>query len=471
MNMTAADLYYFTVDGSDLFADIHYGRISVNNVSQLQRVVDKLLAYEKEPLSGEWNNHVFLASYQEAGYYFTTTSNKIFNFLVSLGYDCDRAYENGNPPGNTMDVINNFNEGCFVVNHRDHGGRENWVHPSFYTYHFNQLENSRMLPVVFSINCLSGYFDAETDETPGTFECFSEELLRMDAEGAMGVIASSRTSYSGYNDELNLGLYDAMWPGFDPDYPGGGSANPWSSPVYRQGAVLNFAKWYMYDKYVLTGGIGYDPWYPEPWMTKLQYEMYHFHGDPSLEVHTAQPSEMAVSHDLIAAIEIENFSVSVDVEGALVALSVDGELLGRAYVEGGVADVSFEDPPSMPGVLKVVVTRHNYEPYEGEVELTSVSGWYVVIDSVMMNDYWGHIDGTVEQGDSVGMRLRLWNMGDQAAPNVVARLSTDDPVASVINSSQAYGSIPADGRVTNAENYRVAVQGGGGGRTLGALRG
>ncbi len=460
MNMTAADLYYCTVDGPDLFADIHYGRISVNNPSQLTNILDKILGYDKDLLSGDWNSHVFLASYEEIGKYFHITSNKIYNYLVSIGYDCDRAYEDGYPPGSTADIINNFNEGCFVINHRDHGGRENWVHPSFWTDDFWQLNNGPMLPLVFSINCLSGYFDAETDETPGTFECFCEELLRLEDDGAVGIIGSSRTSYSGYNDELNVGLYDAIWPGFDPAYPGGLSDNPWGSPIYRPGGILNFGKWYMYDKYVLTGGAGY-PWPPEPWQTKLQMEMYHYHGDPSQDIHTAEPTQLLASHDACVPVGGTTFTVIVEnAENALVALSVDGELFGRALVSGGSAEITFDEPLAEPGIMDVVVSDHNRVPYEGHVKITPTNGWFVVVDSVMATDFCGHVDGVVEQGDSVALKLRLRNIGGFEAPDVTGILSSSDNAVAIVDNMEAYGVIPADGKVTCPGSYIFAIAGG-----------
>ena len=78
------------------------------------------------------------------------------------------------------------------------------------------------------------------------------------------------------------------------------------------------------------------------------------------------------------------------------ALSIDGVLVGREYVSGGVAEVVFDEVPSQPGVMDVVVTAHNRIPYEGEVNIAPADGWYVVIDSVMIDDYWGHVDGVVD---------------------------------------------------------------------------
>ncbi|MCU0612099.1 MAG: C25 family cysteine peptidase, partial [Candidatus Eisenbacteria bacterium] len=459
-NMTAADLWYFTVDGVDYFADMHYGRISVDNTSQLNQILTKLSSYEKTPQSGAWNNHAFLASYQEDGLYFHITSDQIYTYLNSVGYDVDRAYENGTPPGDTQDVIDNFNEGCFLVNHRDHGGREDWVHPSFWVYDFPQVNNGQKMPMVFSINCLSGYFDSETDDTQGTFESFSEQLLRKSPGGAIGLISSSRSSYSGYNDELNKGLIDAMWPGFNTGYPGS-SQNPWSSTC-RPGAVLNYAKWYMYDKYVLTDGAGYPdgyPWGPTPEQTRLQMEMYHCHGDPTLDVHTASPTAMVVSHDPTTPMGSAAFDVAVNVEGALVALSQSGAVIGRAFVTGGSAHIVFDEPPSQ-GTMDIVVTAHNRIPHESSVSIVSATGWFLSLESVEGLDIAGHVDGVIEQGDSVALTVTLRNVGSMAAPDAVGRLFTGDSRVDIAVDTQSFGTVPPGASAAGEGPFRLKVHGG-----------
>ncbi len=462
---TGTDLWYFTVDGDDWFADIHHGRISIENFTQLNTILQKLLDYERDPLPGVWNNHVFLASYEEPFRFFTVTSESIYHYLTSIGYDVDRAYDMGYPPGTTQDIINNWNEGCVIVNHRDHSNREGWNHPKFhYPEDFYGLNNGAMLPLVYSINCLSGYFDEETDDEPGwSQDCFAEELCRFHPGGTIGVIAASRTSFSGYNDEFNKGLFAAMFPGFRPGYPDSASGNPWTKPTFRQGVVLDFGQWYMYDKYVLTGAAGYPgnwPWLPDTAFTRAQMEMYHYFGDPAQDIHTGEPTAMVVNHDTTAAAGQDSFAVWVDEEGALVALSVDGELVGREYVNSGMAEVALSEPLTCPSTLHVVVTAHNRIPYEGDAYVGPDQGWYVVIDSTAAYDYAGNVNGVIEQGDSMAVAVWLRNVGQQLAPAVVGSLSTPDSALALVESCQTYGDILPGGQVVSPDDYRAAVAGG-----------
>jgi hypothetical protein len=458
--MTGSDLWYFTVDGSDEFADMHHGRLSVEDTTQLGWIVQKLITYEKDPLPGTWNSRAFLASYDQPTMFYAATSDSIYGYLTTVGYDVDRAYCAGDPPGSTQDVINLWSQGCFAINHRDHGERQGWKHPSFSVYDLPQLTNGWRLPVVYNINCLSGYFDAETEGSPGVFESFCEELMRLSHNGAVGAVGATRVSWSGYNDELNFGIWDAMFPGFDPGYPGG-SGNPWATPTFRQGIVLDFAKWWMHDKFVVTGGVGYpDEWLPTPEKTVAQHEMYHYHGDPSQDVHSAQPVPITVTHDSVAAVGVDTFLVYADVDSSLAALSMGGQLIGRDFVNGGVAQVLVWDPPALPGIMDVVVTAHNRIPYEGKVGLVADSGWCVVVDSVFTNDYWGHSDGVIEQGDSVSVAVRLWNLGPAPAPTVTGTLSSGDNAVVVSQGYQVYGDISPGEKLTSAGDYLLAVAGG-----------
>ena len=85
--------------------------------------------------------------------------------------------------------------------HRDHGLVDCWENPYFSVKHVDMLQNGDLLPVVFCVNCDNGAFQAD---------CLAERFLRKQGGGAVAVIAASDISYSGYNDALACGLFDAI---------------------------------------------------------------------------------------------------------------------------------------------------------------------------------------------------------------------------------------------------------------------
>ncbi|MBN2599799.1 MAG: hypothetical protein JXA75_04590 [Candidatus Thermoplasmatota archaeon] len=378
---TATDLWYACIGTSDYLPEMHAGRISVENASQLVGVVNKILDYSKTPYMDEnWFDDLLLAAKQESGRYFVYTSERIYNFLTPLGYACNRQYQGTTPPGSTQGVIDAINNGVIIANHRDHGAAENdgysytgWSAPQFDTTHIqNSIYNGRKYPIMYSLNCDSGWFDGETDSEPGNYESIGEIGLRVAERGFVAVLASSRVSYSGYNDEFCVGLYDAMWSTFDPNYPNAGSANPYPSEVFRVSQVMNFGKLWMYDKYIVPGGCSPYPWTPSAAVSRATFEEFHMHGDPSMEIWTEFPQVMTVTHPDAVPFQPSTFSVTVingsmnPVVGALVCVSQKNGMYAKSITDDtGTAQLSIE--PQNGENITIVVTAHNCLPYSGEI--------------------------------------------------------------------------------------------------------
>jgi hypothetical protein len=323
-----SDLPYAQLDPSgDARADVAHGRISVDTLDQADDVVDKILDYEKTPSfdAATYNSLLFAGYFQDdvvrdgtADKPYIDVLEEIRNVLLGRGKTIDRFYDNNSLPdvaagplvfndgtplpaelllangfdwdASATDIQGAFNAGRAIAWHRDHGSRDGWSRPGFTISNLSGLSNGDVdpadeyedrLPVVFSINCTSGRFDQETDPVPPlpVRESFAEEILRLSDGGAVAVIAASRASSTSRNQVVSRGLFDGLWSevltSFDPSMAG----NPLPSTL-RLGDVLNYAK-----EWVLTT-------YPDPAdaYTIDQVEMYHLHGDPTLDVWTALPA-------------------------------------------------------------------------------------------------------------------------------------------------------------------------------------
>ncbi len=385
------DLYYATVDGSDYFPDISTGRISVDTANQAWRIVNKIINYERSPpYRASFYSTVALAAYfQDENVPLTRedrkwvrTSEEIGSYLGGIGYDEQRIYyaepwvdplyysdgsslpsylrrENGFPwIGSTSEIVNSVNDGRLILNHRDHGWRMMWAIPELQVSDVLGLTNGARLPVVFSINCETGWFDNETDSpdhgTPSGEVNFAEAWQRNQNGGAAGIVAPTRISYGGYNDHLDKGLIDAVWPGFLSYTP---TPGPFSNPQYRMGQVLNYAKLYMATVY------------GESTTRQITFEMFHYFGDPTMEIWTAQPWNMAVYRSPLYFTDATSYTVGVQ-DGALVSLVKNGEILGTALSTGGEATVTLSAPPTF-GTIYLTVTKHNRRPYESTVQVVT----------------------------------------------------------------------------------------------------
>ncbi|HUT00659.1 MAG TPA: C25 family cysteine peptidase [Candidatus Thermoplasmatota archaeon] len=380
---TATDLWYACIGTTDYLPEMHSARISVENSSQLTGVVNKILDYSKTPYMEEnWFDDILLAAYQESGRYFIYGSERIYNFLTPLGYVCNRQYQGSTPPGSTQGVINAINNGVIIANHRDHGAAQNdgysytgWSYPQFTTTNIqDSIFNGRKYPIMYSLNCDSGWFDGETDSEPGNYESIGEIGLRVADRGFVAVLASTRVSYSGYNDEFCVGLYDAMWSNFDPNYPNGGSANPITTEVYRTAQVMNYGKFWMYDKYVVPGGCSPYPWTPSATVSRATFEEFHMHGDPTMEIWTEFPLEVNVTHPDSVPLQPSTLSITVTtagnapVAGAMVCVSQENGLYSKNVTDDTGTTELFIEPQSGE-IITIVVTAHNYLSYIGTIHV------------------------------------------------------------------------------------------------------
>ena len=369
---TGTDHWYVAVDGTDYFPDIHTGRISVEDEAELTTVVNKILDYSKTPyMSKNWFDDILLAAKEESGRYFVYTSERVYDFLNPLGYDCNRQYQGTNPPGSTEGVINAINNGVIIANHRDHGNSANdpyydttgWSAPDFNTDHIiNDIDNGEMYPIMFSLNCESGWFDGETDTNSGSnYESIGEIGIRVEDRGFVAVIAATRVSYSGYNDELCVGFYDAMWSDFDPEYPGDGMTNPYDTELYRISQVMNYGKFWMYDIYVAPGGCDPYPWTPTEDVSRTTFEIFHLHGDPTMEIWTEMPKSLDVSYKILEnAAEVIVSNSGDPVENALVCLHRENGIYVKGLTDdAGLVMLDVIDP-IIHEEITMIVTAHNY---------------------------------------------------------------------------------------------------------------
>ncbi len=493
--LTGTDLYYSTVTGTDWFPDIFTGRISVDSASQAGVVVRKILQYERNPITSPAS---FYSNAMVAGYFqdddlnthedrfFIKTSEVVRDFLLSQGYSVERCYNKTSgsnpmyyyyndplPPGltwtgNATQISNAINNGIFLLTHRDHGAFEGWGDPSYTVTNVNTLANQDKLPVVLSINCETGHFDNETDAGgSGTGQneiCFCEAFQRKANGGAVGVFGLTRVSWSGINDEMCKGFYDAMWSNFDPSYPSGGSTHPITNSMFRMGMVKNFGLFWMYDKYYLTGGAGY-PWGSSLPETKITFEMATWFGDPTMEILTALPQNLEVTHPDVIMLGGMPFEVKVELSGqpvknALVCLKKDTEIyeVGRTDSSGQVTLNLF---PTSMGNVDMTVTAHNGIPYQISIPVIS-PGVYLTYTGFQIDDdssgsSRGNGNGLVDFGETVEMSISLKNWGDSTAHNANGVLTTSHPMVNIIGDSAYWGEIAHDNVIPCQNPFVFAV--------------
>lgn len=395
MSKYITDYYYSCMDGdTDLIPDLLCGRLPVSTDEEANIVVNKIINYEKSPINdvsfyktglncAYFEDYNFKDSYEDTR--FTLTSEDIRNSLIMEGLTIKRVYKansdvtplywnkgsysfGGAIPtelrrpnfawsGNSSDVNAAINQGALYVLDRGHGGVSCWSYPYYTISDINKLSNGSKLPVVFSINCQTGNFSKN---------CFCEAFLKNAAGGCVAIFGATEFSYTGYNDALTEGMFDAIWPSdkLRPTFPnisGTGGTTP--TPTYELGQILNQGKARLAETYGKKG----------PKVTKYTNELFHCFGDPSMKIYTSVPT--AFSN---ISINRENNVVTVNLGDTIATIAfydlVSGEV---TYTTGTTATYSTNHTFN----TSVCISSHNKIPHIDEgVPFTIV---YIQNDTVV----------------------------------------------------------------------------------------
>lgn len=378
-NQHVTDFYYSCMDGSnDLTPDLLFGRLPVTTASEASIVVDKIINYEKNPVSNAsfYNTGINCAYFQDsnkdsyADRRFAQTSEEVRNALLAEGINVKRIYttDNGVTPlywnsgrysfgepipnelkkpefswtGNASDINSAINNGAFYVLHRDHGNIKLWGDPYYTISNINSLSNGSKLPVVFSMNCLTGKFDED---------CFCEAFLKKSNGGCVAIYGATQLSYSGYNDALTEGMFDAIWPSnkLHPVFPGtNGTASPTPTPTYELGQILNQGQARLAETYGKRSSVN----------TNYTKEIFHCFGDPSMKIYTAVPTAFTN-----VSIKREHNAVNVNLNGASGVIAFNDLISGEVTYAIGTSAVY---STSHAANVSVSVSAHNRIPYINE---------------------------------------------------------------------------------------------------------
>ncbi len=402
----------------DIFQDVALGRIPVDTLDEANLVVDKIINYEKTPplQHGFYQKATVASQFQccrtdvdwahrgsdQAA--FVEPSEVCRDAMVNAGYAVDRIYAktvdggdpSASPPipgytgdatprfywdgtaipadigpgsgfawdGDATDVVNAWNEGRFLMIHVDHGYPGGWGTPGF---NWNQvtydLNSSNLTPVLFSINCSSGYYDNEIVGEAADYSqmYFTERLLRFPGR-AVAVFSSSRTSWIWENSFQIKGWIDALFPNTLPGFGDGASH-------HRLGDIFVHGDIYMLSQI----NVSFDAAHAGD-----QIHMYHLFGDPTMEIWTKYPYTFQFPSNIGLTIVNGVLDVNYAADGAVVTAfghSLQGERIpvGRGSIEGGHATLFIENPPRDGELLDISVGLPDAISTELQVQVPDIT--------------------------------------------------------------------------------------------------
>jgi hypothetical protein len=394
INGIPSDLQYSMRNDTDELPDVAVGRFIGNDNAAITNAVTKVINYENSPPTGPMLTRATIAAqFQDDNLdgrenrTFIQFAETVRNGLVRRGVAVDRIYDDSPTAtpqqfndgtalpaelqkptfawdGDGTDVSTAWNEGRFLVIHRDHGWSDGWGHPGFTTSNVQALTNGANLPVVMSINCSSGAYDY--DETS-----FAGESLVKANGGSVGVFGDTRDSPSWHNTQIAFGFVDGLLP----------SVLPSEGPVEKQ-RVGNA---------LITGKLRLAGLAPPATDGSTRNELYlwHYFGDPSMQMWGGgspvifDPSQFTAT--FLRALEqpgpdpppyLVHVILPAALQGQPISLLQDGQVIGKAIAGNGFVDVpaDFDTDDVNVGVLEIAVDGLEAQPIKvpvsGETSLT-----------------------------------------------------------------------------------------------------
>jgi hypothetical protein len=347
------------------------------------------------------------------------------NYTINRLYDRDGGWSH-------QDLYNQFSiEGVNLFNHLGHSnlGYSMTLHNKDITnYNFKNNGLDRGYVIGYSQGCYCGSFD---NKNPTYFEdkdCFAEEFTNFE-NGAVACIFNSRYGWGsvvntdGASQYYDRQFFDAI---FAEDITVISEANADSKSD-------NIA--------FIDNNNGTNRW--------CAYELNLF-GDPSMDIWTAQPTDIIASYSESVQYESNQVAVSAGVAGARIALIQENQLIGRSVAdENGDAIVEMFEPVTNTNPITITITGHNKNKYQGTIVVLNNSP-YVGLYNYSFN-------GAPNFGTTVEMNTKFKNYAEIGsgfiAYSTVAYLRSSDEYVTIIDSTVTLGDIESGDSVIVANAF------------------
>jgi len=491
INLFSSDQNYVFFDGAnDFIADANIGRISVIDSIGANGIISKIINYEREPINNSnfYSTISTVADYNTVGGLndqrrYTETTEDISKLLESKNYSVNRLYNasnvssptywsnsifsNGNSIPNHLkkpnynwnygssSIINEFNNGSFLMIYRSKGWTGGWNSPTFTKSDIGYINNETKLPLVLSLAGKSGNFSEP--------ECFTEKLHRKNDGGAVAIISNSTNSYSGYNNGFNLGFIDGIWPNnnlitnFNTTY-----TNTLQVPTHIAIRKIGDINTQSIFKMIEVWGSSIE-------LIKNSIQSINLLGDPSMNLWTKIPLN-------IIANNIDSLNCNLDTSliihsniSGLATLIVGDIIVARKTINSGIDTLFFNKIVGNSATL--TISKNDYKPYISDIAIKGNciysnfsinASSYCIADSFIVNNLsndssnnymWSFgLNATPSSAQGIGPFIIKYSTGGEKVIECVVTDSNNSVgthTEYIIVDSICINSIPSNGSFIN----------------------
>ncbi len=402
------DHYYTTLDGDDILADVHIGRVSFRTQTEMDTVIGKILGYEKTPPMDDtsWFERAYVQGDPNDSGITTIYVNQWLKgqFLAQGWTQVDTTWS-----GSFINsLMTNVGRGVSAYGYRGFYGTSGITNG-----HVMALSNGGKIPMALLPTCGSGNFATEPTSR-------SEAWLRAPNGGAVAAIGTSTSgTHTRYNNCYYVGAWDGLLNGGD----------------YRIGAGHTLGKVALYNGYFLA----------EPDVSEIWAVWNNIMGDPATEMWTGVPMNLDVDYPAHISLGAHAISISVQhtghpMSGARVSLYRNaGDILVTGLTDAD-GRVLLDLPALEAGSLAVTVTGHNLLPHLGGLTVGQVDVFCAATGRTIDHDF--------HPGATIQVTPRLTNHGSTDAFSVSAELTVQTGPATVSSGSLSFGTISSGAEVS-----------------------
>ena len=415
------DYPYQMLAGNDLLGDVVLGRISAENTAQLDVILAKIYAYEKNMNldNAQWLNRMLLTSdtlysgisVENLSYYIRDIS-----LPVNPSYTYTMLNQNSPSPSAMNAAIN---QGVGFFNYRGYAGMSGWSVSDTNLYNINKLCHAVI------ITCNTGNYDAT-----GTTELFIRVGSSASPKGAVTAIGMwSAGTATMPNNALSGGVFSGIFAE--------GMRTMGEALLYSK---LNFSRLYAISNPTMC--VSFNQW-------------CNLMGDPSMEVYTTVPRSFASLATGAVFSGTGNLEYIVTdqagypIEDACVTVThmmdSSAQIISRGYTDAaGNVYLPFSEEVT-GGTLIITVSKHDFKPLQQTISVAggSLLAGIPLIDDDNQGTSSGNGNGIANPGETPEILFTLRNTSANLIGATTGYISCNDPLITIADSLIAFPGILA----------------------------
>jgi len=426
------DYPYTHLEGNDILGDCFIGRISVENLVQLQNLLSKIYLYERDINLNlaQWLNRMLLVGDWSPSGISTMYISKYIKeraLYVNPNYTFTEIY---NDSPSAADINSAINQGVGFYSYR---GYIDFAPPAE-----SALTNLYRMPHCVNITCGSNNFASSYASEMEQFVRYGTTAMPKGAITGIGMSTSS--THTGFNNVLHGGIFGGIL----------------QHGMRTMGEALLCGRLYMSSIYGVTA----------PSYTTSFTHWCNLIGDPTMEVFTGIPDRFEVEtlQSIPLGLSLMDMHVANGsgeaVANASVTLSQGASIISRGYtdVEGNLILTLPQSMTVNPCVL--TVSKHDFKPLQMSIQVdnsgTLVPG-SIVIDDDNVGASSGNSDGLAQGGETLEILFGLTNTSTETISGLSGSVQTDNPWVSFVDSLVVYPNVQASQMAFNANPVVIQV--------------